>query len=57
VIANVLQVLGLASIVYAAFLGAPIVGFVVLGFALVLLSLPAQDVKIPRPRLKLRRRK
>lgn len=49
---DVLLVAGLGCLVYAAFLAAAIVGFAVLGVALVLLSFAAKDVKIPRPRLK-----
>jgi hypothetical protein len=53
---DLLLILGLASVVYAAFLFSPIVGFVVLGAALILLSFAAKDVKIklPRPKFKVR---
>jgi hypothetical protein len=48
---DLLLILGLASVVYAAFLFTPIVGFVVLGAALILLSFAAKDVKIKLPRV------
>lgn len=53
---DVLLVAGLGCLVYAAFLQDRLLGFVALGVALVLLSVAAKDVKIPRPRLKLGKR-
>jgi hypothetical protein len=51
---DLLLVAGLGCLVYAAFLAGALVGFVVLGAALVLLSFAAKDVKIKLPRLKLK---
>jgi hypothetical protein len=49
-------VAGLSCLVYAAFRGDTVLGFVVLGLALIFLSFAMKDVKIPRPRLKLKAR-
>lgn len=53
---NVLLILALAAWVYGATLLSPIVGLFVLGGALFLLAIAARDVKIRRPRLKIRRK-
>ena len=52
---DLLLVAGLGCLVYSAFLVGSIVGFVVLGLALILLSFAAKDVKIRFPRVKVRK--
>jgi hypothetical protein len=54
---DLLLLAGLGVFVCAGFLVAPLVGLLVLGAVLVLLSLAFRGVKIPRPSLKFRRRR
>jgi hypothetical protein len=54
---DLLLIAGMACFVWPAWLTDERLGLVVLGVALVLVSFAFRGVKIPRPRLKIRRRR